>query len=344
MQMTTEKQKHLAEKGLDVVWVPIDHYDDLVGWLEAHEIDLDVIHGSPQLHDGANVESEEKRVDLQEASPANDKISRATRSLTVEEHAIAVLQSEEVSVQGKDAMLARIFAESFSEFFELQKDTEGVFLQLDRTINVLLRLAAAESVFYRDVYRIKMTRRLTNHSYRNMCLSLLLALTVLRGRERSLHVLLAASLFHDAAVVGVKNISPEKNLQEPGHIDGIISLLQATYPDVDEEVLEVIEQHHECFDGSGFPNSDQLDEIHPFAQCIALADTLESLLDGRYDGTEYSMTEALKLLQQEARQEDAPMRVNPVLVFMMLEKLGRQTGVGAGTTAVKTNAADSAAA
>ena len=50
---------------------------------------------------------------------------------------------------------------------------------------------------------------------------------------------------------------------------------------LDPKVIEAIEQHHERWSGSGYPDGRKGEEIAPFARIIALADTYHALLSAR---------------------------------------------------------------
>ncbi len=50
---------------------------------------------------------------------------------------------------------------------------------------------------------------------------------------------------------------------------------------LDADVMSAIEQHHERWDGSGYPARRKGDEISPLAQIISLADTYHALLSKR---------------------------------------------------------------
>lgn len=55
-------------------------------------------------------------------------------------------------------------------------------------------------------------------------------------------------------------------------------------------------QHHERFDGSGYPRGLKSDEIHMYAQIIGLADTYDALTSPRPHRKRYTPSEAIELL------------------------------------------------
>lgn len=49
----------------------------------------------------------------------------------------------------------------------------------------------------------------------------------------------------------------------------------------DEDIRAMKEQHHECLDGSGYPFGLKGDEIHPYAQLLAIVDVYDALIQPR---------------------------------------------------------------
>ena len=69
-----------------------------------------------------------------------------------------------------------------------------------------------------------------------------------------------------------------------------------------EETLDAIEQHHERWDGSGYPHARKGTEINEFARIIAIADTYVSLRSRRAYRNAVSHAEAIELLRDGANE------------------------------------------
>ncbi|HEX5479492.1 MAG TPA: HD domain-containing phosphohydrolase [Dehalococcoidia bacterium] len=69
-----------------------------------------------------------------------------------------------------------------------------------------------------------------------------------------------------------------------------------------EETLQAIEQHHERWDGSGYPHARKGTEITEFARIIAIADTYVSLRSRRAYRNAVSHPEAIELLRDGANE------------------------------------------
>lgn len=55
-------------------------------------------------------------------------------------------------------------------------------------------------------------------------------------------------------------------------------------------------QHHERYDGTGYPRKLKRDEIHEYAQIISIADVYDALTSSRYHRKRYTPTEAIEFL------------------------------------------------
>lgn len=71
---------------------------------------------------------------------------------------------------------------------------------------------------------------------------------------------------------------------------------------VSEETLDAIEQHHERWDGSGYPHARKGTGISEFARIIAIADTYVSLRSRRAYRNAVSHAEAIELLRDGANE------------------------------------------
>ena len=67
------------------------------------------------------------------------------------------------------------------------------------------------------------------------------------------------------------------------------------------EAADIVHQHHEKYDGSGYPQGLKLDEIHPGAMIIALADTFYAVTNKRVDRSyKKSLFSAVSLINGES--------------------------------------------
>ena len=96
-----------------------------------------------------------------------------------------------------------------------------------------------------------------------------------------------ASSIHDIGKIAI----PSEILSKPGKLSSIEYLLIKTHPQAGYDILkgidfpwglaEMVYQHHERFDGSGYPNGLKGEQITLGARIIAVADTVEAMASHR---------------------------------------------------------------
>jgi len=132
------------------------------------------------------------------------------------------------------------------------------------------------------------------HSLNTAIVALKIATDIgLRTRERELVV--AGALLHDVGMLAADAVSEEKEL--PLHVSTHAEEKLALLPDLPDAVQAVIRQHHECWDGSGYPNGLKEEEIAIAARLVAVANDLDIML---MKGTE--LGKATKALERERKR------------------------------------------
>ncbi|HOB19282.1 MAG TPA: HD domain-containing phosphohydrolase [Candidatus Atribacteria bacterium] len=158
--------------------------------------------------------------------------------------------------------------------------THPVFYYLSATIKELKALA--DKVSEKDRYILEHNRRVRDYALK-------IAGKLNLSKERSEN-LAFASMFHDLGKINI----PDEILNKPGKLteeefelikqhpaDGS-KLVQKTYY---EGIADIIHQHHERLDGSGYPQGLKGDEILLEAKIIAVADTYDAMtIDRAYRG------------------------------------------------------------
>ena len=109
-----------------------------------------------------------------------------------------------------------------------------------------------------------------------------------------------ASSIYDIGMVNV----PADILQESGRLEGLRLSMYQTYPEAAYDTLKKIEciwpladiilQHRECYDGSGFPRGTKGEAMLIEARIIAVAHALEDLMTNRSYRTAFPLNEALE--------------------------------------------------
>jgi len=73
-----------------------------------------------------------------------------------------------------------------------------------------------------------------------------------------------------------------------------------------ENVLRVVEEHHEKFNGEGYPKGLVGDKISFFARVSSIIEVFEDLTSGRYDKQVYTTKDALVFMTKESTGDFDP--------------------------------------
>lgn len=169
-----------------------------------------------------------------------------------------------------------VFFNTLTDVSILYFTTQPVFHYLSGTIKELMHLT--KKVEEKDLYTHRHIQRVKDYTVK-------ISNKLNLSKERIENIAFA-SLFHDLGKINV----PDEILNKPGRLtieefefikkhpaDGMI-LVKKTYY---ENVAEIIHQHHERLDGSGYPGGLKEDEILLEAKIIAVSDTYDAMTTDR---------------------------------------------------------------
>src|SRR5262249_9482033 len=126
--------------------------------------------------------------------------------------------------------------------------------------------------------------------------------------------LLTAAHFHDIGKLNIPerllsdsrpiaDMSPlEKEIMR-GHVSSADKILQEMNVAVTPQIIEAIRQHHECFNGTGYPDGLKGDQISLMARILKLADQYESLTAWRTYRDKKEIPQALAELKAGIHEE-----------------------------------------
>ena len=144
-----------------------------------------------------------------------------------------------------------------------------------------------------------------NHQRRVAGLAITLAKALGWGDEQTEGLYMAA-IVHDIGKIYV----PAEILNKPGSLNDLEFAMIRCHPEVGQEILQVIDfpwpigqivlQHHERLDGSGYPMGLSGDEILSEARVLAVADVVEAMTSHRPYRQALSLDEALEEISQNA--------------------------------------------
>jgi len=134
--------------------------------------------------------------------------------------------------------------------------------------------------------------------------------------------LAVAGLLHDIGLTQIPielaqkpctHMSDVEALAYQVHVHKSLEWLEQNAPELNATQKRFISEHHEKFDGTGYPNHTQGFALTEAAQCLTLADILLSICDMRWDGKKRTLWEALSFVQTLDKQRSFPQYFNPEL-------------------------------
>lgn len=141
------------------------------------------------------------------------------------------------------------------------------------------------------------------HSVNVGILSILCGISLNYNRQQ-LKELGIGALFHDIGKIEIdKNIlnkaddlSPEEFAEIKRHAEAGFDILK--HSELSLISAHVAFQHHERWDGQGYPRQLAGEEIHEYARIVSIADAYDALLADRPYRPSYSVTQALNILKR----------------------------------------------
>ena len=188
-----------------------------------------------------------------------------------------------------------------------------------------IQITQKEVVYTMGAIGESRSKETANHVKRVAAYSKLLALEYGLGEEEA-EMLKQASPMHDIGKVAI----PDAILNKPGRLDDKEREIMNTHATLGYEMLHHSERpllkvaadlaygHHEKWDGSGYPNALQGEEISIYARITALADVFDALGSERCYKKAWKLEDILTLFQEESGKHFEPKLVE--IFFANLDK------------------------
>lgn len=154
-----------------------------------------------------------------------------------------------------------------------------------------------------------------------------------------------AALLHDVGLVHVspdlaripwKKQSATESQSYENHVAAGAELIRALDPSIPPRVLHLLSQHHEKFDGHGYPNHVEGFHFDDLAQLIAMADTLDTMASGLYDGEKRTLHTAFEHLRAMEKSKSFPEHFNPEIFNRIITWMASDEAATAMKQAEKT--------
>lgn len=205
---------------------------------------------------------------------------------------------EEISSARKIKRTARDVVRSFMASAAIGKSisTDNVEVVVDSMVDSVFR--NMDALF--SLARFKDYDNYTSGHSINVCiLSLVFAKHQGYSREE-MQIIGLGALLHDIGKVSVSEailykfgpLRENELMEVKKHVVEGVRILK--YSDLNDEVLDIVAQHHERYDGSGYPNGLRNKRISPYAKIVAISDVYDAMTSTRPYRSQVSPSNVLR--------------------------------------------------
>lgn len=260
------------------------------------------------------VDFDRNEVDLQASPTANkaaEKKSRKVSQSNAEEISIATnLYDEAKAIQEK--LLSSVSKKKVVDYEMVQASSKQIIDSVFQNSDTLLLISNLKNV---DNYHFEQAI--------NSCI-LMTTFAIFLGFEKSVVNDVAIGAFmHD---LGISRISP-KILNKPGSLNkkefdeikkhvGYGTEIIEESPQMSEISVDIVANHHERLDGSGYPNGLDGDKLDIYARMMAIVDTFNAMTSDRYHQQACTQLKAFNTML------DKPEHYDQTLVQKFIKCLG----------------------
>lgn len=126
-----------------------------------------------------------------------------------------------------------------------------------------------------------------------------------------LHDIGLSQIPSDLASIPWRKFTTEQAHAYSAHVAHAVELIREFSPEVPERVRLLISQHHEKFDGTGYPQRLHGFKVDDIAQLLSIADILDSFASGQWDGSRRTLKETFEMLEKLEKTSTFPEYFNP---------------------------------
>lgn len=127
---------------------------------------------------------------------------------------------------------------------------------------------------------------------------------------KDIETIITAALLHDIGKIYI----PTDILRKPSKLTSTEYAIIKTHPEkgvehlatagFDENIQDIVGEHHENFDGSGYPNHKTSKQLHPLSGIIRIADSIDAMRSKRIYKQPMSLKKVKKELKDNSRHYD----------------------------------------
>lgn len=265
----------------------------------------------------------------QEAEPAKSEEAELVRD---------VLEDEELTSEEKSRVLSAVSQDMLRALNQITTRGEAARAEgLKRCKEIadeILAVAAQNSNIYDEILALRNSQEDIEHSVIVGTVAVMFGLAIGFSDEQLLSDLTVSSIFHDIGLVRVDpkvmakeeaawSLADRQNYEQ--HVQASVDILKESGTEFHPRVFRMVAEHHENYDGSGFPKRLKGAQIDETSQVVHLANLFDRLCVGKQTGEELSPAAAFDYIYDLSHTDGAVQEVQPELVerifqFMMREK------------------------
>ena len=198
----------------------------------------------------------------------------------------------------------------------------------------ILNVASQESNIYREILALRTSQEEIEHSVITGTVAAMFGMSIGYTDDLLLADLIVAAIFHD---IGLVKIRPEITAKGEAqwtqddrkeyekHVEASVTVLKESGAELHPRVYRMVTEHHENYDGSGFPKGLRGGEIDEGSQVVHMANLFDRLCSGKQTGTALSPAEAFDYIYETSSNPNAVQELRPELVqrvfqFMLNEQ------------------------
>ena len=238
-------------------------------------------------------------------------------------HIIAAIQSPEITVEEKKQIIqteAQAVVQELTEAQSLIDQEEADRKAWETVQDVLDAIGAYTSSSVKEVWNLAKLDAGLEHSVKVSTYTVIFAMAFGKIDSELIADLAMAGLLHDigmsqvpAPVASMDWMSMDhmRKSTYATHVDSGLKLLQSIDATLPARVQAMIGQHHEKFDGSGYPKRLAGFKIDDVTQLLGMADLLDAMKDGHWDGQERTLKDSFHVLEKLEKAKIFPEFFNP---------------------------------
>ncbi len=192
----------------------------------------------------------------------------------------------------------------------------------------ILVVAGKNSNIYDEILALRNSHEDFEHSVLVGTMAVMFGMAIGYTDGQLLADLTVGAIFHDIGLVKVKpevmakhelKWTPEERKEYEIHVEAGADILKDSGADFHPRVFRMISEHHENYDGSGFPKGIRGNAIDETSGILHLANLFDRLCTGKQTDTELSPAEAFDYIHEISGDPARPQEVQPELVQRVLQ-------------------------